>query len=215
MGCKQCPDTTWCRIPPHAATHTCHSKHPIQNVHQTYSGTRKTESLGGLQAEEHVRMRRKGMVGEMLSRFVDVKLLLFDEVHNRQALNTFPQHQAQPHREKARAICVSAIFAQHVQSLATRATICFENILQQTPRYELIGTHAASCCHASESGVVARGKSFLSHLFWSGNASDASSTTRARLGFNHDNERSNGTCTVAVPGFNWTNLHFLKLPDEH
>lgn len=78
-------------------------------------------------------MRRKGMVGEMLPRFVDVKLLLFDEVHNRQALNTFPQRQAQPHREKARAICVSAILAQHVQSLATRATICFENILQQTP----------------------------------------------------------------------------------
>ena len=58
-------------------------------------------------------------------------------------------------------------------------------------------------------------KKFFSHLFWSGNASDASSTTLARLGFNHENERSNGTFTVVVPGFNWTNLHFLKLPDEH
>ena len=87
------------------------------------------------------------------------------------------------------------------------------------PQYSLIGTHTASYWHgvASESRVELRGKSLTSQLFWSGNASDASSTTRAKLhhvGFNHENEHSDGTFTVALAGFNWTNLLFLKFPDE-
>ena len=91
-GCKQCPDTTWCRIPPHSAT-----QNDILNI----LGHNETQSLGGA-AEEHVRMRRQGMLGEILLGLADVKVLVLDEVGNRRSLNTFLQHQAQPHGEEAR-----------------------------------------------------------------------------------------------------------------
>ena len=57
------------------------------------------------------------MFGEMLLGLADVKALLLDEVGNRRILNTFLQHQAQPHGEKARLVIVASFSnarAKHV-----------------------------------------------------------------------------------------------------
>ena len=50
-GCKQCPDTTWCWIPPHSAT-----QNDILNI----LGRNETQSLGGA-AEEHIHMDYYGL----------------------------------------------------------------------------------------------------------------------------------------------------------